>query len=67
MTVPATTEPGTDDRVAYTVVAGRNRRQTVTARRQAFAGWARYEVCLNESSWQRVDATPCAIATGNTI
>jgi len=60
-----TTEPGTDDRVAYTVVAGRNRRQTGTARREAFAGWARYEVCLNESSWQRVAATPCAIVTGN--
>jgi hypothetical protein len=62
-----TTEPGTNDRVAYTVVAGRNRRQTGTARREAFAGWARYEVYLNESSWQRVDATPCAIATGNTV
>lgn len=62
-----TTEPGTNDRVAYTVVAGRNRRQTGTARREAFAGWARYEVYLNESSWQRVDATACAIVTGNAV
>jgi CBS domain-containing membrane protein len=62
-----TTEPGTNDRVAYTVVAGRNRRRTGTARREAFAGWARYEVYLNESSWQRVDATPCAIVTGNAV
>jgi len=61
----ATTESGTDDRVAYTVVAGRNRRQTGTARREAFAGWARYEVCLNESSWQRVDTKPHPAVTGN--
>ncbi len=59
------TESGMEDRVTYRVVAGRNRRQTGTASRQLFAGWACYEVCLNESSWQRVDTTPCAIVTGN--
>jgi CBS domain-containing membrane protein len=60
-------ESGMQDRVTYRVVAGRKRRQTGTASRQVFAGWARYEVCLNESSWQRVDATPCAIVTGNAV
>ena len=60
-----TTEPGTDDRVAYIVVAGRNRRQTGTTRREAFAGWARYEVCLNETCWQRVDTTPDPAVTGS--
>jgi CBS domain-containing membrane protein len=59
------TESGMEDRVTYRVVAGRNRRQTGTASRQEFAGWARYEVYLNESSWQRVDTAPCAIVTGN--
>ena len=60
-----TTEPGTDDRVAYRVVAGHNRRQTGASRREAFADWARYEVCLNETCWQRVDSTPDPAVTGN--
>jgi CBS domain-containing membrane protein len=61
-----TAEPGTDDRVAYRVVAGRRRRQSGTAKREAFAGWARYEVCLNETCWQRVDTTPEPATTGVT-
>jgi CBS-domain-containing membrane protein len=61
----ATTEPGTDDRVAYTVVAGSERRQTDTVKREVFAHWARYEVCLNESSWQRDDTKPHPAVTGN--
>ncbi|MGD8618674.1 MAG: HPP family protein [Gammaproteobacteria bacterium] len=40
--------------VSYRVVAGSKRRQTGSASREAFAGWARYEVRLNENSWQRV-------------
>ncbi len=36
-----------------------------TASHEAFADWARYEVCLNENSWQRIDTTPCLIATDN--
>jgi CBS domain-containing membrane protein len=59
------TEPGGEDRVTFRVVAGRKRRQTGTASRRTFAGWARYEVCLNESSWQRVETTPCKVVTGN--
>jgi CBS domain-containing membrane protein len=61
------TESGMEDRVTYRVVAGRKRRQTGTASREDFASWARYEVYLNESSWQRVDATPCAIVTGSAV
>jgi CBS domain-containing membrane protein len=53
-----TAESSREDRVAYRVVAGRKRRQTGTAGREAFADWARYEVCLNETCWQRVDSTP---------
>jgi len=60
-----TTEPGTDDRVSYTVVAGRNRRHTGIIRREAFAGWSRYEVYLNETCWQRVDTTPGPAVAGN--
>ena len=59
------TEPGGEDRVTFRVVAGRKRRQTGTASRRTFAGWARYEVCLNESSWQRVETIPCKVVTGN--
>jgi hypothetical protein len=61
-----TTESGMDDVITYRVVAGRKRRHTDTARRQAFAGWARYEVCLNENCWQRIGTTPKPAATGET-
>lgn len=36
-------------------VAGAERRSTGTCTRQDFARWAKYEVCLNENSWQRVN------------
>jgi CBS domain-containing membrane protein len=62
-----TTQPGTNDKIAYTVVAGRNRRQTGATRRKAFADWARYEVCLNETCWQRVDTTPDPAVAGNAV
>ena len=42
------------DLVIYRIVAGSNRRSNGTATLGDFAHWARYEVCLNESSWQRV-------------
>ena len=42
------------DQVIYKVVAGNKRRSSATLTREAFARWARYEVFLNENSWQRV-------------
>lgn len=45
---------GDRDQVIYRVVAGKDRRSTGTLEREAFAKWARYEVYLNENSWQRV-------------
>lgn len=45
---------GERDQVIYRVVAGKDRRNTGTMEREAFAEWARYEVYLNENSWQRV-------------
>lgn len=48
--------PGGDrDQVIYRVVAGQGRRSTGALSRVDFAHWARYEVALNENSWQRVD------------
>lgn len=58
-----TSETRMNDTVTYRVVAGSERRQTGTAGRETFAGWARYEVYLNENSWQRVDTTPCSAVT----
>lgn len=48
--------PDTDGRqvVRFRVVAGSQRRQTGTCGLLEFARWARYEVVLNENSWQRV-------------
>lgn len=40
--------------VIYKTVAGKDRRSTGTMSREAFADWAKYEVYLNENSWQRV-------------
>lgn len=54
-----------DDLLTYKVVAGYGRRRTERVSRSAFADWARYEVCLNENSWQRVDSTPSPAMTGN--
>ena len=44
-----------DGRLIYRTVAGKHRRQTGVCSREEFARWARYEVYLNENSWQRVD------------
>jgi CBS-domain-containing membrane protein len=45
---------GSRDQVIYRVVAGKDRRSTGAMAREDFAKWARYEVALNENSWQRV-------------
>lgn len=59
------------DLVIYKIVAGHNRRTTGTATIEDFAHWARYQVVLNESSWQRVEnadsaseQTPTTVDTG---
>ena len=52
---------GRDAVVSYRIVAGHSRRREGAAARSAFAQWARYEVYLNENSWQRV-STPCHLA-----
>jgi len=51
--------------VSYLVVAGSKRRRTGSTSREDFAGWARYEVRLHESSWQRVVPATCRTAQGN--
>lgn len=51
---------GDRDQVIYRGVAGKDRRTTGTMARQAFARWAKYEVALNENSWQRVPSGPSA-------
>lgn len=45
----------TDAMITYRIAAGYKRRLRGVTTRQEFAGWARYEVCLNENSWQRID------------
>ena len=58
-------ESPADEAITFTVVAGAARRQTCATTREDFATWARYEVCLNESSWQRIDPPPCPAASGD--
>lgn len=43
-----------EDIIRYNVVAGRRRHVRESAKRLEFARWARYEVYLNENSWERV-------------
>jgi CBS-domain-containing membrane protein len=52
-----TAEPSPDTMITYRVVAGHKRRQKGATSRREFADWARYEVYLNENSWQRVATT----------
>jgi len=40
--------------VAFKGVAGQCRRKTGNGPLDEFAAWAKYEVALNENSWQRV-------------
>ncbi|MDD3530725.1 MAG: hypothetical protein PHS77_12695 [Gallionellaceae bacterium] len=42
--------------VTYKGVAGQCRRKTGSASLSEFAAWAKYEVALNENSWQRIGA-----------
>jgi CBS-domain-containing membrane protein len=46
-----------DSLLIYKVVAGADRRKTGTISFGEFARWARYEVVLNENSWQLCDAS----------
>ena len=52
----------TRDQIIYKVVAGNARRSTGAVSRAEFAQWAKYEVYLNENSWQRV-VTPTAVTS----
>lgn len=51
------------DQIIYKVVAGKNRRSSDIMKRDDFATWAKYEVFLNENSWQRVTADQTQIRT----
>ncbi|HEY9050603.1 MAG TPA: HPP family protein [Gammaproteobacteria bacterium] len=42
------------DQIIYKVIAGKGRRSSGTMSREEFALWAKYEVYLNENSWQRI-------------
>lgn len=46
-------ETGDGETLIYKVVAGKNRRSSALCSREEFAKWAKYEVVLNENSWQR--------------
>jgi hypothetical protein len=54
-----------DEMLAYRVVAGNRRRHFENTSRAAFAQWARYEVRLNETSWQRIEPAPGRAVAGN--
>lgn len=49
---------GDKDLVIYKVVAGKGRRTSGLCTRAQFAQWARYEVVLNENSWQKAVRDP---------
>jgi CBS-domain-containing membrane protein len=53
----ANTPRAHQDLIIYKVVAGDGRRSSGTLSREEFARWGKYEVFLNENSWQRVDRT----------
>jgi hypothetical protein len=44
--------------VTFKGVAGQCRRKTGACSLDEFAAWAKYEVALNENSWQRVGGQP---------
>ncbi len=46
--------------VHFKGVAGACRRKTGQCTLDEFRRWAKYEVCLNENSWQRVGAADAA-------
>ena len=47
-------QPTRDSLIIYKVVAGQGRPENGVMRRQDFSRWARYEVKLNDHSWERV-------------
>lgn len=47
-------QPPADAHLSFKGVAGQCRRKTGECSLAEFAAWARYEVALNENSWQRV-------------
>lgn len=55
----------TDDNLSYKVIAGKNRRHIEITNWKAFAEWARYEVCLDNNSWQRVEDPSCPTGIEN--
>jgi hypothetical protein len=44
-----------EETVTFKGMAGTCRRRLGTCSLEEFAGWAKYEVALNENSWQRVN------------
>ncbi len=49
------TDPETGiDTVTFKGVAGQCRRKTGSCALDEFSAWAKYEVALNENSWQRI-------------
>jgi hypothetical protein len=46
-----------EETVCYKGLAGTCRRRAGICTLDEFMRWARYEVALNENSWQRVDST----------
>lgn len=47
-------DPDLGPAVRFKGMAGRCRRKTGLCSLEAFQEWARYEVALNETSWQRI-------------
>jgi len=47
-------EPTKDSLIIYKVVAGQGRSQSGAMRRKEFAQWVKYEVSLNQHSWEQV-------------
>jgi hypothetical protein len=43
--------------VHFKGIAGACRRKVASCTLEAFSNWARYEVALNENSWQRMNQT----------
>lgn len=43
--------------VAFKGIAGACRRKAATSTLTEFSNWAKYEVALNENSWQRINVT----------
>ena len=62
-----TSAAGTGPGISYRIVAGHKRRQEGSTSRREFAAWARYEVRLNENSWQRVNTSQHDTVTDDAV